>query len=399
MKQLLLIEDDIVLRALLTRLFSRINGVEIIVAGSVQATKELLTIYDPDFVIADIQLSDGVVFEALGDDFSYPVIFVTGYLDKYQNLFLDRPDVQILEKPVSLAILRKWVEERLALSPQKESSTEHSPFSALDYARFCFASMRSLTIRFFDEEGDRGLVTILNGVAWSAEDPIGVGMPALRRLMHEKASFKIESPTKHSTRTIRLPSHTVIRDLTRFGQRVKKLVQDGEITPNVNYRRGSNSENQKEEKVSRTKKQSTKNPNVENFSEKRQLNNDDLSEENFTAEDTLIFSPDREVSFKEDSDEMLISKPKPESDSFTASPKKESIVFRRASSRIPPRGSVLSPQRARFLQLKDEALRALLSHDYSKALTAFNAAAELYPDDTLVVANIRSIKKLNTEKK
>ncbi len=333
MALLLLIEDDAVLRALFSRTLGRIDGVEVIVAGTVASVRDVLAAYTPDFVVADINLPDGTVFEAFGDDIPFPTIFVTGYARQYELLLPDLPDVTMLEKPVSVVRLRELVEERLGRSSSSSGCFATGPFSPSDYIHFCFASMRSLMIRFFNDEEECGSVSIIEGVAWSATDTIGKGMPALRRLMYEtELRFKLDNPpAERPQRNINLPSHAVVRDLALFKRRVQNLTQvDRTFTGMV-------------------------------MEEKRHPTTGAAAVADSSRPAPLDTPPHR--GNEELTPEQSPTVPEP----------------------------TLSEEERLFQRLKDDALEALLMRDYPTALAAYESADRLIPGDASVASAIENI--------
>jgi DNA-binding LytR/AlgR family response regulator len=105
---ILLIEDEPLIGRQLKKLVHTLEPTAIIDGPltSIQAVAEYLRIRRPDLVIADIQLSDGVSFDAFGQvNLNVPVIFTTAY-DEYAIRAFKLNSIDYLLKPIDPDELR-----------------------------------------------------------------------------------------------------------------------------------------------------------------------------------------------------------------------------------------------------------------------------------------------------
>ncbi len=105
---ILLIEDEPLIAKQLLKLVRQLEPEAIVNGplGSVQAVTEHLRAHRPDLIIADIQLSDGVSFEAFRQvNLNVPVIFTTAY-DEYAIQAFKLTSIDYLLKPVDPEDLR-----------------------------------------------------------------------------------------------------------------------------------------------------------------------------------------------------------------------------------------------------------------------------------------------------
>ncbi|MEJ2343890.1 MAG: sigma-54 dependent transcriptional regulator [Gammaproteobacteria bacterium] len=78
MNQILIVEDEAVIRAALQRLLER-HGYQAIEAGGLSQALELLAAQPPDLIIADLRLPDGTGTELIGRADEVPVLIMTSY--------------------------------------------------------------------------------------------------------------------------------------------------------------------------------------------------------------------------------------------------------------------------------------------------------------------------------
>ncbi len=105
---ILLIEDEPLIAKQLLKLVRQLEPEATVDGplGSVQTVVEYLSEHRPDLVIADIQLSDGVSFDAFRQvNLNVPVIFTTAY-DEYAIQAFKLNSIDYLLKPVDLEELR-----------------------------------------------------------------------------------------------------------------------------------------------------------------------------------------------------------------------------------------------------------------------------------------------------
>lgn len=105
---ILLIEDEPLIAKQLLKVVKQLEPEATVDGplGSVQAVVDYLTEHRPDLVIADIQLSDGVSFEAFRQvNLNVPVIFTTAY-DEYAIQAFKLNSIDYLLKPIDSEELR-----------------------------------------------------------------------------------------------------------------------------------------------------------------------------------------------------------------------------------------------------------------------------------------------------
>lgn len=123
----LIIDDEPAIRRDLQRLLSRNKDfIEIGACGSVAEGLVLIKSTNPDLVLLDIQLSDGVSFDLLSQlgEISFKVIFITAYNDGAMQA-IKAGALDYLLKPVDEAEFNLALDKAKALAPG-QSSTEHA---------------------------------------------------------------------------------------------------------------------------------------------------------------------------------------------------------------------------------------------------------------------------------
>lgn len=181
-RNVLLVEDEQTLRLSMVRGLSKLSGVEVIDAATVREAKRLIGETRPDLVISDLDLPDGSGIEVVAElerlRIRVPVVYVSAYIGKYRHRLPTRGDVEVYEKPLSLDRLRALVEDKLAMEPEAPGS----PFAVADYVQLAGMGRHSVVIEV-RSPGGRGRLVIKSGEVWSAEDSLGRGMEAFRRLV------------------------------------------------------------------------------------------------------------------------------------------------------------------------------------------------------------------------
>jgi CheY-like chemotaxis protein len=177
--RVLVIEDEpMLLRSVVTGL-SRLPGVEVVGASSVSAALSEIQARAPAVVISDIDLPDRTGIELLGElgarGLKPHVIFVSAYVKAYRAQIPPHAGVEIMEKPVSLETLRSLVSQRVATPPAISS-----PFGVADYLQLASLGHHSVVLEI--DGPVRGQINEVDGEAWSANDELGDGLSAFRRL-------------------------------------------------------------------------------------------------------------------------------------------------------------------------------------------------------------------------
>lgn len=178
MTRVLIVEDEAVLRNSVVRGLGKIPGLDIIGAGSMAEALDEIDKAPPGMIVCDLDLPDRLGIEILGElgrrGLRRPVLFVSAYLRAYGSQIPPHADVEVMEKPVPLEILREAVTRRL-----KVDVTE-TPFAIADYFQLACMGRRSVTITLENPAGGR--VVVRDGHPWSAEDADGDGDKAFRRM-------------------------------------------------------------------------------------------------------------------------------------------------------------------------------------------------------------------------
>jgi CheY-like chemotaxis protein len=161
-------------------LLSKIRGVSVIAAGNVAEARAVIHEQPPKVVILDLQLPDGTgldvaaTLEAFG---SHAVlIVVSAHLDDFRPAIYPNERIHLLSKPVPLRELLQIVEQ-VALSVDSVP-----PFSVADYVQLACMGQHSVTVES-SAAGAHGYITIEKGQPWFAQDEQGVGVPAFNRLV------------------------------------------------------------------------------------------------------------------------------------------------------------------------------------------------------------------------
>lgn len=178
----LLVEDEPILRSSMARGLAKLPRVEVWSAATVAEARQLLESVRPQLLICDLDLPDGVGLDVLAAldrrSLQLPVIFVSAYVSTYRRSIPSRANIQVREKPVPLAEMRKLVQQQLALPPPEET-----PFSPSDYVQLAWMGQHSVQLEFEKEGEPAGTIVIYRGELWSAVDKQGAGEDALRRLL------------------------------------------------------------------------------------------------------------------------------------------------------------------------------------------------------------------------
>lgn len=166
---LLIVEDEAMLRGSLARGLSKMADVVVADAGSVDDALGCIDEVLPDVIISDIDMPErsGVeLFEELGRrGLSVPIIFVSAYLKAYRSQIPQSDHIDLVEKPVALAALRELVQQKLARAADRELG----PFTVPDYLQLAGMGRRSVVVDATLPGGFEGRIVVRDGQAWSAE--------------------------------------------------------------------------------------------------------------------------------------------------------------------------------------------------------------------------------------
>lgn len=227
----LLVEDEPVLRASMTRGLAKLSGVDVMSAGTVRDARRAINANPPDLVIADLDLPDGSGIEVVGEldrvGLRVPIVFVSAFVGQYRGRLPKRPGTDVFEKPISLERLRRLVDERL----KEESEVASSPFGVADYIQLAGMGRRSVVIEVRGRLAGRGAVLIRGGEVWSARDEQSEGIDAFRRLAFLKDAVvtcrPLESSDCSPTRTITGSCESVLLEAARCKDELEATSVDG----------------------------------------------------------------------------------------------------------------------------------------------------------------------------
>ncbi|PIE01053.1 MAG: hypothetical protein CSA81_13040 [Acidobacteria bacterium] len=176
-KKILIIEDDKITLNLLLNFFKQYSEVSAEGSKTLKQGVDLVSQFDPDIIISDIELPDGLGIQIMSvintQEKRVPVIFITGFLDEYKGQIPHSSQVTVMGKPLSLQDLWENIKDKL----YQEEAT--SPFVLSDYLQLATQGKHSVKILW----ENHGVVIIKNGELWSATDAKGTGEDALRRLI------------------------------------------------------------------------------------------------------------------------------------------------------------------------------------------------------------------------
>lgn len=193
MRRILIVEDEETLRIGMMRALAKLPQVEIVGAGTVAEALAVIDAAPPDAVISDLDLPDRLGAELLGElelrGLRLPVTFVSAYTRELGARVPRSPRVRLLDKPISLERLREVVLAALA----SRDSELPPPFGAADYLQLACLGRHSVVITHRASETDErpmGRIVVWRGELWSAEDDLGSGEEAFRRIVPRTGVFR-----------------------------------------------------------------------------------------------------------------------------------------------------------------------------------------------------------------
>ncbi|HEX2730598.1 MAG TPA: response regulator [Polyangiaceae bacterium] len=183
MDKVLLLEDEPLLRAALSRTLQQSGEIEVIGAGSLREAISALDFAVPKLLIADLDLPDGSGLDLLPElavrGLRLPVVIISAHLTRYQAELPESTNIEALAKPFEISRLVSIVKTRLA-----RSKTEPPPaaFAVADYLQLAGMARRSVLLSLRDEQGLVGEIIVQEGEPRWARDKQGEGEAAFRRL-------------------------------------------------------------------------------------------------------------------------------------------------------------------------------------------------------------------------
>jgi len=219
MQLVLIIEDDVLARATMSRVLGKLPAVEVIEAGGVAEATLLTRSLHIDLIVADIELRDGTVLEVLPqlEERRIPVVLVSGHVAEFAERLPS--GVEVHAKPLSPSRLCQVVMAKLGCDDVR------ALFSLADYVQLASMGQHSVTLEVSSGNDQAGSVVIVRGEAWSACDAEGEGADAFLRLISDPNLVTSCAP---------VPRKVGPRNLTGSSQRLllnaARLLDEGRAT-------------------------------------------------------------------------------------------------------------------------------------------------------------------------
>ena len=179
MSLVLIVEDDVLLRAQLARALHKLPGVDTVEAGTVKESIDLADGMDLDLVVTDLRLPDGNALELLPHlqrgAVRVPTVLISGCIDSFRGRL--PPDLTVFEKPIEVQLLRDAVSSKLGCRSRL------SPFALADYLQLAGFGHHSVQIDVTHHSDPVGIIVIRDGQPWTAFDELGSGIDAVIRMM------------------------------------------------------------------------------------------------------------------------------------------------------------------------------------------------------------------------
>lgn len=181
MHRILVVEDEPALRNSLCR-WLRQEELTPRESGSLRDAVRLLE-ERPSLIVSDLDLPDGTGLDLLQElafrGLRVPVIFITAYLARFAPQLPASSNIDVLEKPFAPEDFARLVKRRLA--PQASTATG-SAFSVADYLQLAGLARRNVCLTIAGAGGVQGMIIVQEGQTIWAEDQLGEGEEAFRRL-------------------------------------------------------------------------------------------------------------------------------------------------------------------------------------------------------------------------
>ncbi|MBL8633749.1 MAG: response regulator [Myxococcales bacterium] len=344
----LVVEDEPIARMTHLGAISRLNDVVAIGAGGVMEALAIIAQRSPQVVVLDLQLQDGTgidVMARLAEISSTAVlIIVSSHIERFRQRLKVSERLHLLNKPASLRDLQRIIES------VQRASTQHAPFSPLDYVQLACMGQHSVEIDCVGEELC-GEIVIHKGVLWSAQDELGSGVAAFTRLVLSKRMLLRVSPARED------PGPQSIEE--SWEQLVLDAVREQDETDRVRPPRPAAA------------------PSTE-----------------VPAPSTEVPAPSTEVPASS-TEVPAPSQPVGSGGSKHSVP--SAAIDAAASSsmkRGASRGTISPELRASFDQFVDRGVRAVIERNYPLAISEFEQAQALWPDEPLVRHRLQRLRMM-----
>jgi CheY-like chemotaxis protein len=191
MSLVLIVEDDVMLRAQLARALHKLPDVDIVEAGTIRESIDLADGMPVDLVVTDLRLPDGTALELFPHlqraGVRIPTVLISGCIEDYRGSL--PTDITIFEKPVQVQVLRDIVSSTLGCRYRP------SPFALADYLQIAGFGKHSVQIDITHDGDQVGIIVIRDGQPWTALDELGYGLDALVRMMFaSELAFECSPP-------------------------------------------------------------------------------------------------------------------------------------------------------------------------------------------------------------
>ncbi len=352
---LLIVEDEPLLRAALVRGLEKLDGVRVVGASCVAEAVAVLDDDPPQFIISDIDLPDGTGLDLLSvldsRSLAIPIVFSSAYVAKYRDRIPTRSTITIREKPVPLNELRRLVSSEFESSG---GTTDLAPFAVSDYMQLACMCRKTAEIVVHKGSKEVGYIVIREGELWGAKKG---------RLHGEKALQAILFASELTARCIGLRHTKMKRTINKGWESV--LLESARLHDEGETDFGDQVEDSWEDIF------------VDSVEERR------------SVEVPKAVSPPppetKKVELDYERRARLLS------DYETAEKRKGATAPRSSPVYSPGSSNYIQ---ARFDELYESGVDALLGRNYEVALRDFTEASELVSDDPRVIANLSRLREM-----
>lgn len=330
--RILIVEDETVLRAAMARGLAKLPAVVDEAATVAEAVAHLDRAV-PAVVISDLDLPDGSGIELIGELGKRRVRVPVVFVSAYIRAFRAQipPHADVELREKPVALDELRALVRDRLGPRASEAPPPAPFAAADYIQLACLGKHSVVIEVRGR-GRNGRVLVVGGEVWHAEDERGDGLDAFRRLVFA------DDAEVHCHTLATAAGHRTIE-----GKWEALLMDSARIVDERGRRGGTVDEVEVELAL----------------------------DDSFDLSDQVSWPPEAQAALTTGRAPRL-------------GDGSEDGVPRFA---VPRAGD-------EFERARDDALDALLAHDYPTAARAFARAHALRPDDRLVAANLERLASL-----
>ncbi len=185
MTLVLVVEDDLPVRMLHTRVLSRLQGVVAVAAASLSEAFEVIEHEEPVVVLLDIRLEDGSglqLLQRLTERHIFPLIVViSAFLDDLAERAWPPSKIITMAKPADLDRLS----ETVATTCGKRARSD--PFSPAEYVQLACLGRHNINLSLTGLESS-GSITIREGEVWAARWGQCTGLEAFTSAVHRQGT-------------------------------------------------------------------------------------------------------------------------------------------------------------------------------------------------------------------